>query len=162
MATVTRKVYELRWQHDEGYYPVMVFADKEEADRVAAGSLKFLEEPDDDFARFAVVERDVIVGTGEWSRQDYIDALTMPRTEAGKRLLDEEDFTLDGQMHDPRLERAVAAIEAEAVVAERARIVWEVGKYIAHHNHEPGKNCVSVFCAAGLHAAVLRIVNQTA
>jgi len=75
MTTVTRKVYELRWQHDEGYYPVMVFADKEEADRVAAGSLKFLEEPDDDFARFAVVERDVVVGTGEWGRQDYIDAV---------------------------------------------------------------------------------------
>ena len=73
--TITTKVYELRWEHDEGYYPVTVFASKEEADRVAAGARQFLEDPDDRYCHFAVVERDVVAKTGEWTRQDYIDAL---------------------------------------------------------------------------------------
>lgn len=100
----------------------------------------------------------------------------MPSTEAGKRLLREHlDAAVYCGMPTGVFIDSIDAIEAEAVasmltqqehedlcrdalVRERARIKAGVEKYIAHHGHEPGKNCVSAFCAAGLHAAVLRIV----
>lgn len=93
----------------------------------------------------------------------------MPRTEAGKRWMQTPAAQVVTGMAD-----AIDAIEAEArkkgindvidraladgAAVERARIRASVGKYIAHHNHEPKKNCVSAFCAAGLHTAILRII----
>jgi hypothetical protein len=71
---IVGKVYELRWQHDEGYYPVAVFTTREEADRVAEGSWSYLEDPDDPWGHFAVVERDLVENTGEWARTDYIES----------------------------------------------------------------------------------------
>jgi hypothetical protein len=94
--------------------------------------------------------------------------MTPPRTEAGKRLLELVDGLdrLAGVATSKSLtlgdatRLAIANIEAEAVAAERARIAEGVRKHIAHHGHEPGKNCVSAFCAAGLHRAVLALIEE--
>jgi len=72
MTTVSRTVHELVFSHDEGYYTVAVFADPEEAARVAGAGNALL---DTDRPMFEVRPQDVIVGTGDWTRDDFIDAL---------------------------------------------------------------------------------------
>jgi len=73
-SPIVGKVYEVVLQTDEAYYPVGLFHDEDEAARIMTQGNAALWE--DKYIRFEVRSRGVIANTGDWSADDFKEAIS--------------------------------------------------------------------------------------